>query len=87
MAFTINIYAYSGVMMGEKITDLARGTVLGTRLEIELNHPNIEGQQRQVHLQSSDLRFELNQDEYIKCALVVLKAARNLKQLKNIQGE
>lgn len=74
-------------MMGEKITDLAIGTVLGARLEIELNHPNIEGQQRQVHLQSSDFRFELNQDEYIKCALVVLKAARNLKQLKNIQGE
>jgi hypothetical protein len=71
--------------MGEKITDLATGDVLGARLEIELNHPNVEGQQRQVHLQSSGFRFELSQGEYIKCALVVLEAARNLKQLKNIQ--
>lgn len=73
--------------MGEKITDLAIGSVLGARLEIELNHPNMEGEQRQVHLQSSGFRFELNQEEYIKCALVILRAARSLKQLKNIQGE
>lgn len=70
--------------MGEKIRKLSEGKLLGADFEVELNHPTVSGQDQQVHIQSDRFRFEMGRKEYIKYALAVLLAERNLKNLKGL---
>lgn len=71
--------------MGEKIKTLSRGKLFGSALEIELNGPVINNDDRQVHIQSDNYRFEMNKNDYIKYAMSLLVAEKNLKNLKAIK--
>ncbi len=70
--------------MGEKITILEKGKLLNTDFEIELNHPPIKGQDEQIHIQSNKFRFEIDKKDYIKYALSILVAEKNLKKIKGL---
>ena len=67
--------------MGEKIKTLTKGNVLNNDFDIELNHPTVNGQDQQIHIQSNKFRFEMDKNDYIKYALSVLVAEKNLKNL------
>ena len=71
--------------MGEKIKVLSKGKLLNTDFEIELNHPPSSEQDQQVHIQSERFRFEMDKKDYIKYALTVLVAEKNLKNLKSLK--
>jgi hypothetical protein len=71
--------------MGEKIMTLSKGVIFKSEYEIELNSPPSINKDRQIHIQSSNFRFEINEKEFIKFALTVLLAEKNLKTLKNIK--
>lgn len=70
--------------MGEKIKVLSSGNISGTFLEVELNKPTVAGHDLQVHIQSEKYRFELDRDDFIKCAMTILVAEKNLKFMKRI---
>jgi len=70
--------------MGEKIKILSKGRLLNTDFEIELNHPPSSGQDQQIHIQSDKFRFEMDKKDYIKYALSILVAEKNLKGIKCI---
>ena len=71
--------------MGEKIKILSQGKILNINFEVELNHPPSRGQDKQIHIQSDKFRFEIDKKDYIKYALSVIVAAKNLKTLKGIE--
>jgi hypothetical protein len=71
--------------MGEKIKTLAKGKILNTDFEIELNYPPSEGQDYQIHIQSDKFRFEIDKKDYTKYALTILLAEKNLKTLKGLK--
>ena len=71
--------------MGEKIKTLAVGEILKNKFEIELNHPSSSGKDQQVHIQSTKFRFEMDKKDYVKYALAILVAEKNLKNLKVIK--
>lgn len=70
--------------MGEKIMTLARGELLNVECEIELNHATVPGQDQQVHIQTSKFRFEMDRKDYLRYALAVLVAERNLRNIKGL---
>ena len=70
--------------MGEKIKQLSKGKILSNEFEIELNHPPIEGADEQVHIQSNNIRIEMDKNDYIKYAISILVADKNLKKLKDM---
>jgi hypothetical protein len=70
--------------MGEKIKILAKGKLFGSNIEIELNRPPSRGCDEQIHLQSENLRFEIDKKDYIQYALTILFAEENLRQLKKL---
>ncbi len=71
--------------MGEKIKTLSQGKILNVDYEVELNHPPSKGQDQQIHIQSKQFRMEINRKDYIKYALSILVAEKNLKTLKDIE--
>jgi hypothetical protein len=71
--------------MGEKIKILAKGKLLGSDIEIELNRSPSKGCDEQIHLQSKKLRFEIDKKDYIKYALTILVAEKNLRRLKKLK--
>ena len=71
--------------MGEKIRTLSKGKLLKSDFEIELNYPTSSGQDEQIHIQSDKYRLEMGKKDYLKYALSVLVAEKNLKLLKNIK--
>ena len=71
--------------MGEKIKILSKGRLLNTDFEIELHHPPSSGQDQQIHIQSDKFRFEMDKKDYIKYALSILVAEKNLKKMKDIK--
>jgi len=71
--------------MGEKIKILAKGRLLGSDIEIELNHPPSQGCDEQIHLQSEKLRLEIDKKDYIQYALTILFAEKNLRRLKKLK--
>ena len=71
--------------MGEIIKTLAKGKLLESKIEIELNHPPARGQDQQIHIQSDKFRFEMDKSDYLKFATSILVAAKNLKQSKGIE--
>lgn len=73
--------------MGEKIRTLARGDILGCDLEIELNKAHSKNMPRDIHIQSKKFRLDMNEREYIKLALTVLKAKGQLVKMKGISNE
>jgi hypothetical protein len=71
--------------MGEIIKRLAKGKLLDSNIEIELNHPPAAGQDQQIHIQSEKFRFEMDKKDYLKFATSILVAAKNLKHSKGIE--
>lgn len=71
--------------MGEKIKTLAKNKIVGVNFEIELNHPPNKGLDQQIHIQSESFRFELDKKDFVKYALSILVAGKNLKSLKGIE--
>ena len=71
--------------MGEKIKTLSKGKLLNSDFEIELNHPPLSGQDEQIHVQSDKFRFEMDKKDYLKYALAILVAEKNLKNLKRLK--
>ncbi len=71
--------------MGEKIKLLSKGKLLNTHFEIELNHPPSSGKDQQIHIQSDKFRFEMDKKDYMKYALSILAAEKNLKNLKGLK--
>ena len=71
--------------MGEKIKTLSKGKLLNESFQIELNHPVLSGRDQQIHIQSDKFRFEMDKKDYVKYALSVLAAEKNLKNLKGIK--
>lgn len=71
--------------MGEKIATLGQIHISReTMFEIELNHPPSNGLPRQIHLQSDDIRMELDEDEFVRIVSAVMLAKEKLKRLKKI---
>ena len=48
-------------------------------------HPLSSGKDQQVHIQSTKFRFEMDKKDYVKYALAILVAEKNLKNLKVIK--
>lgn len=71
--------------MGEIIKTLAKGKLLESNIEIELNHPPARGQDQQIHIQSDKFRYEMDKKDYLKFATSILVASKNLKQSKGIE--
>lgn len=71
--------------MGEKIKTLSHGKILNVDFEVELNHPPSKGQDQQIHIQSKQFRLEIDKKDYIKYALSILAAEKNLRVLKDIE--
>jgi hypothetical protein len=71
--------------MGEKIKTLSKGKLLNAEFEIELNHPPVSGADEQIHVQSDKFRFEMDKKDYIKYAISILVAEKNLKTMKDIK--
>ena len=71
--------------MGEKIKTLAKARFAKFDLEIELNHPPVNGADKQVHIQTEKFRLEIDKSDYVEYAIAVLLAEKNLKKLKNIE--
>jgi hypothetical protein len=71
--------------MGEKIKILSKGRILNVDFEIELNHPVLNGQDEQIHIQSDKFRIEMDKKDYVKYALSILVAEKNLKKIKGIK--
>jgi len=71
--------------MGERIKTLAKRNFLDSSIEVELNHPLLQGRDEQIHLQSRSFRLEMDKKDYIKCALTILLAEENLRLLKKLR--
>lgn len=71
--------------MGEKIKILSKGKILNNNFEIELNYPPSIGQDKQIHIQLKKFRFEMDEKDYLKYALSILLAEKNLKKLKRLK--
>mgnify|MGYP007049880645 CR=1 FL=1 len=71
--------------MGEKIKTLSKGKLLNKEFEIELNHPPSSGQDQQIHIQSDKFRFEMCRKDYLKYALTIIVAEKNLRNLKGLK--
>lgn len=71
--------------MGEKIKTLSKGKLLKNDFEIELNHPPVAGADEQVHIQSNKFRFEMDKKDYIKYAISILVAEKNLRKMKGLE--
>lgn len=72
--------------MGEKITNLGKFFYKGKKFNIELNHSSGSGKSYEIHLQSDDMRYELNETEFNQLSTCILLACENLKKLKKIQS-
>jgi hypothetical protein len=81
---TTEALLFFSTFMGEKIKTLSSGLIAGQAMEIELNHPVIHGHDQQVHVQTESFRVDLDKKDYLKFALSVLVAEKNLKLLKKI---
>lgn len=71
--------------MGEIIKSIAKGKLIDSEVEIELNHPPVSGLDEQIHIQTDKFRFEMDKKDYIKYALSVLVAEKNFKNLKGLK--
>lgn len=70
--------------MGEKIANLGKISLRECNIDVEINHPLSAGMPRQIHIQSNNFRFELNEDEFIRLVSAVLLAKEKLKRQKKI---
>lgn len=70
--------------MGEKISVLSSGAILGKKFEIELNTAHVQGMPRDVHIQSDQFRYQLNEHEFVRLALSILSARRRLVAMKEL---
>ena len=68
--------------MGELVKILSIGSISGEDVQFELNSPNNEFAKEQVHIQTKNRRLEMDKDEFIKYASIILLAEKNLKGLK-----
>lgn len=71
--------------MGEKIKILSKGKILNNNFEIELNQAVVINQDQQIHIQSNKFRIEMDKKDFIKYALSILVAVKNLKILKELK--
>lgn len=71
--------------MGELIKKLAKGKLLKSNFDTELNKPLVKGQDQQIHIQSDKFRLELFKKDFIKYGAAILLAEKNLKTLKEIE--
>jgi hypothetical protein len=71
--------------MGEKIKTLGTVNIKNSVFEIELNKPSASGLQRQIHIQSKDSRFEMDEGDFLRFAISILVAEKNLKNTKGIK--
>ena len=70
--------------MGEKIKTLSIKKISGYTYEVELNYSPTNNLDKQVHIQSEKFRIELNEKTYLAYAFSLLKAERNLINIKKI---
>lgn len=68
--------------MGEKIKILTKCKILGNNFDVELNHPLTKNGDKQVHVQSDKFRYEIDLKDYIKIALGISLAGKQLKRIK-----
>ena len=71
--------------MGEKIKILGTINIKNSAFEVELNKPPVSGLSRQIHIQSKDSRFEMDESDFLRLAISVLVAEKNLKNIKVIK--
>ena len=70
--------------MGEKIKKLGEIKIHGKLYDVELNEPNILTKPNQVHIQSEDFRFEINELDFYRMGLLIKIAEQKLKKIKSI---
>lgn len=71
--------------MGEKIKDLGKIHLNDGLFDVEINHPNVKGQEKQIHIQSDRFRFEMDESSFIKSATSIILAREQLKKIKGIK--
>ena len=73
--------------MGEKIKILASGNLNGNDIEIELNEPVVSFRDKQIHIQSSKARYELEYKDFLRMAFGLCFSAEQLKRVKKIKDD
>jgi len=73
--------------MGEKIKILATGNLNGNDIEVELNEPVVSFRDKQIHIQSSIARYELNYNDYLKMAIGICFSAKQLRRIKKTKRQ
>lgn len=68
--------------MGEKIKNIGKYINRNHKFNIELNHSSDRKKNLEIHIQSSNARFELNESEFFQFASTIALAAENLKKIK-----
>lgn len=72
--------------MGERLKVIAKGCLGENQIEIELNIPHTPGAPRDVHIQTSKGRLNMNEKEYLRLAFQTLRAKSHLKAMKGEGG-
>ena len=70
--------------MGEKIKKLGEIQIHGKLYDVELNEPHVATKPNQVHIQSDDFRFEINELDFYRMGLLIKIAEKKLKKIKSI---
>ena len=71
--------------MGEKIKDLGYVKLLNQNFVVELNKATVPNGSRYIHLQNSNFRLQMEEQEFIKFVCMANKAKFNLQHIKNIE--
>ncbi len=72
--------------MGEKIKNISEEIIYGAKINIELNKGQSANEEYDIHLETSHLRFNMNDKEFMKMVVAIMNAKRKLIDYKEIEG-
>lgn len=70
--------------MGEKIKDLGYIKLSNQNFVVELNKATVPNGPRYIHLQNSNFRLQMEEQEFIKFVCMANKAKFNIQHIKNM---
>lgn len=71
--------------MGEKLRNLSQLDLRGTKVSVELNSPQYEGDPPVVHIQTDAVRIECSFEEFFSLASAIMVAEQNFKIIKGLK--
>jgi len=73
--------------MGEVIKVLSKTPFRGDDLLIELNKESAKGQEKAIHIQTSNFRWDMPQSDFLKVGFTTLAAIDKLKKIKELNKD